>query len=141
MRVHVRLLDQELARWHRFFSLPHPFRLLLRQAHAKLHLFQRPIRRRICKRRLPWDSSDERSAASGSQRSASVRRCTVLVRQTPAALPRIISAHTDRTSRKMPSSHMLLSFASWPSLGCLRKSTFSPNSMPLSLASLLLERS
>ena len=58
------------------------------------------------------------SAASGSQRSTSVRRCTVLVRQTPAALPTIISALTDRTPRKMPSSHMLLSFASSAWLSC-----------------------
>ena len=41
------------------------------------------------------------SAASGSQRSASVRRCTFPVRQTPAALPTITSTLTNRTPRKV----------------------------------------
>ena len=48
------------------------------------------------------------SVASGSQRSVSVRRCTVLLHHTPAALPTITSALTDRL--------MLLSFPSWPPL-------------------------
>ena len=67
---------------------------------------------------------------SGSQSWASVRSCTVLVRLTPAALPTTISTLTDRTPRKMPSSHVLL-----------RKSTFSPDSMPFSLAFLPLAHS
>ena len=56
--VKVRLIDQELTRWHRFLSPPHQFQLFLRQARAWLHLVQQPFCRRFCKRRLPRVSSD-----------------------------------------------------------------------------------
>ena len=55
-RVPDGLRDQEPARWHHFASLPHQFHLLLRQAHAQLHLSSGPL---IDESALPWDSTDE----------------------------------------------------------------------------------